>query len=321
MVPLAILLVFLATFTAAAIAVVVASFVMHPREMVSSASGPAGGSDEAQIAPLLIRVESLSTISLWHRLLTRIDFIEILKARIAEAGLRWSIGRTTATMLLGGALGAAFAFGFDWMPPGSSIVLTFVGALPPYLFILHKRTARFLRFEEQFPDALDSLARAMRAGHPFAGGMELLAGECPAPLGLEIRRACDEWRLGLTWNQALNHLAGRVPLLELRLFTAAVILQSRTGGKLSEVLEKLADTTRESVSLRGDVRAISANGRMTGMVLTILPMLIAATMFVTSPAYIGTLFEYPQGKYLMMASCGCLVLGHFVIRKIVNIKT
>ena len=321
MVPLAIFLVFLATFTAAAIAVVVAAFVMRRREVASPASGHAGGSDDARTAPLLIREESLSTISMWHRLLTQFDFIEILKTRIAEAGLRWSMGRTTASMLLGGALGAALAFGFEWMPPGSSIVLAIAGAMPPYIYILQKRTARLRRFEEQFPDALDSLARAMRAGHPFAGGMELLAGECPAPLGGEIRRACDEWRLGLPWNQALYHLAERVPILELRLFTAAVILQSRSGGKLSEVLEKLADTTRESVSLRGDVRAISANGRLTGLVLTILPLLIAATMFVTSPAYIGTLFEYPQGKYLMMGSAGCLVLGHFAIRKIVNIKT
>ena len=138
---------------------------------------------------------------------------------------------------------------------------------------------------------------------------------------MEIRHACDERRLGLGWNQALDTLARRVPILELRLFTAAVILQSRSGGKLSEVLEKLADTIRDSASLRGDVRAISANGRMTGTVLTILPIAIAAIMFVTSPEYIATLFAYPQGKYLLMASSGCLVFGHFVIRRIVIIKT
>jgi tight adherence protein B len=319
MVALAICLVFLATFTAAAIAVAVASMVMRRREAVSTASGAAAGVAENE-PPLLIREETLSTISLWHQLLTRVDFIEILKTRISEAGLRWSIGRTTASMLLGGAVGAAVAFGFDWMPPGASIVLAAAGAAPPYLYILNRRTARFRKFEEQFPDALDSLARAMRAGHPFGSGMELLAGECPAPLGGEIRRACDEWRLGLSWNQALNNLAGRVPILELRLFTAAVILQTRSGGKLSEVLEKLAETIRDSASLRGDVRAISANGRMTGSVLTILPIAIAGVMFVTSPAYITNLIVYPQGKYLLMASGICLVLGHFVIRKIVNIK-
>ena len=97
--------------------------------------------------------------------------------------------------------------------------------------------------------------------------------------------------------------------------------QSRSGGKLSEVLEKLADTIRDSAALRGDVRAISANGRLTGSVLTILPVAIAGIMFITSPDYIATLIAYPQGKYLLMASIGCLVLGHFVIRKIVNIKT
>jgi len=320
MVALAIFLVFLATFTAAAIAVVVSSVVLNRRPVPSAGAGSTGALNDVE-APMLIREETLSTISLWHELLTRIDFIEILKTRVSEAGLRWSIGRTTASMLLCGAIGAGIAFQFEWMPPGSSVLLTVVGALPPYLYILNRRTARFRKFEEQFPDALDSLARAMRAGHPFAGGMELLAGECPAPLGLEIRRACDEWRLGMSWNQALDNLARRVPILELRLFTAAVILQSRSGGRLSEVLEKLADTIRESASLRGDVRAISANGRMTGTVLTFLPIGIAAIMFVTSPEYITTLFAYPQGKYMLMAAAGCLVAGHYVIRRIVNIKT
>ena len=320
MVALAICLVFVATFTAAAIAVAVASLVMGRHKPVAYASGLTAGMTHDE-APLLIREETLSTISLWHQLLKRIDFIEILKTRIGEAGLHWSIGRTTASMLLGGAVGAAVALGFDWMPPGSSVLLAVAGAIPPYGYILNRRAARFRKFEDQFPDALDSLARAMRAGHPFAGGMEMLAGECPAPLGFEIRRACDEWRLGLPWNQALENLAGRIPILELRLFTSAVILQSRSGGKLSEVLEKLADTIRDSASLRGDVRAISANGRLTGAVLTILPVAIAGIMFITSPDYIATLIAYPQGKYLLMASVGCLVLGHFVIRKIVNIKT
>ena len=320
MVALAIFLIFLATFTAAAIAVVIASLVMGRRAAVASASGLDSGIGDNEV-PLLIREEALSTISPWHLLLTHIDFIGILKTRIGEAGLRWSIGRTTASMLLGGAVGAALAFGFDWMPPGSSILLAAAGATPPYLYIMNRRASRFRKFEDQFPDALDSLARAMRAGHTFAGGMDLLANECPAPLGLEMRRSCDEWRLGLDWNRALDNLARRVPILELRLFTAAVILQSRSGGRLSEVLEKLAETIRDSASLRGDVRAISANGRMTGTVLTILPIAIAGIMFVTSPEYISTLIVYPQGKYLLMASAVCLVFGHFVIRRIVNIKT
>lgn len=320
MVAIAIFLVFLATFTAAAIAVVVASMVMRRREAISSASGLAGDTTDNEV-PLLIREESLSTISMWDQLLARIDLVTILKMRIAEAGLHWSIGRTTASMLLGGAVGAGLAFEVNWMPPGSSILLAAAGAMPSYWYIMKRRAARFRRFEDQFPDALDSLARAMRAGHPFTGGMELLASECPAPLGLEIRRACDERRLGLGWNQALDNLARRIPILELRLFTAAVILQSRSGGKLSEMLEKLADTIRDSLALRGDVRAISANGRMTGAVLTILPIAIAGIMLVTSPEYISNLIAYPQGKYLLMASAGCLIFGHFIIRRIVNIKT
>ena len=140
------------------------------------------------------------------------------------------------------------------------------------------------------------------------------------PLALEIRKACDEWQLGLAWNESLENLARRVPLIEIRLFVAAVLLQSRFGGKLNEILEELAKSIRDSVALRADVRATSAQGRMTGTVLTILPIAIAAIMCVTSPSYIGVLLQHPQGKYLIAGAVACLVLGHFSIQRIVNIK-
>ena len=123
-------------------------------------------------------------------------------------------------------------------------------ALLPYVYILHQRKKRFLKIELQFSDALDSLSRALRAGQTFGAGMELVASECSEPLAQELRRTCSEWKLGLAWDQALENFALRVPLLEIRLFVAAVVLQTRFGGKLNEILDELAKTIRDSLALR-----------------------------------------------------------------------
>jgi tight adherence protein B len=278
------------------------------------------GSSSGAETPLLLRQDLLSSISVWHELLARFDFIELLKRRIAEAGLKWSVGRSTLVMLLLSSAGAAILFALDWTPAVSAPLAAAAGTAVPLWFILHKRTVRFQKIEEQFPDALDSLSQAMRAGHPFSAGMELLAGESPEPLAQEMRKTCDEWRLGLAWGAALENLTRRLPLVEIRLFAAAVALQSRFGGRLTDVLEELAKSIRDSIALRREVRALSAQGRMSGTVLTILPIAIALIMCVTSPDYIGVLFWHPYGKYLLAGAFFSLVLGHVTIQRIVKVK-
>jgi tight adherence protein B len=223
-------------------------------------------------------------------------------------------------MLLLGTLGAAMLVAADWAPVITVPLAAAAGFLAPYLFILRKRRRRLQKIEDQFPDALDSLSRALRAGRSFGAGMELVAGECPEPLAQEMRKAGDEWRLGLGWNDALENLARRLPLLEVRLYAAAVALQSRFGGRLNEILEELAKTIRDSIALRGDIRAISAQGRISGAVLTILPVALTGILWVTSPAYIGVLFRHPYGKYLIAGALTCLALGHLSIQRIVSIK-
>ena len=164
------------------------------------------------------------------------------------------------------------------------------------------------------------MSRALRAGQSFGPAMELVADESPEPLAQEIRRACHEWKLGLAWNAALENLARRTPLLEIRLFVAAVALHARFGGNLNQILEDLAKSIRDSIAVRGEVRSISAQGRISGTVLTILPIAIGGIMLVTSPSYIGVLFRYPAGKYLIAAAAVSLALGHLSIRRIVDIK-
>jgi tight adherence protein B len=318
MVGLIIILLFLGTFLVAATAVGLSAVLMQTDRLQAPGMVELGmlGSQP----PLLLKQQHLSTISIWDELLVRLDFVAILQVRIAEAGLKWSVGRVTLTMLLLGSATAAILLAADWTPAIVALAAGIAVGFLPYIYILNKRSKRFHKLEEQFPDALDSLSRALRAGQPFGSGMELVANEAPEPLAQEVRRACDEWKLGLPWNEALKNLARRMPIAGVGLFVSAVTLQSRYGGKLNEVLEELAKAIRDSLALHGEVRAISAQGRMTGTVLTILPLAIVGVMLITSPDYIGVLFRYPDGKYLVVAAAVCLVLGHFAIRRIVSVK-
>jgi tight adherence protein B len=193
------------------------------------------------------------------------------------------------------------------------------GAMP-YLMILRRRAKRLAAFELQFPDALDTLARAIRAGNTLAAALDILAREAKPPISAEIRKTVDERSLGLTWDQALQNLADRVPILEVNMFVAAIQLQTRTGGRLHEVLTKLSESMREAASLKGEVKAISAHGRLTGSLLTVLPVAIAGTMAYVHPGHLASLWKHPAGKDLIMASLLCLIAAHFVIRKLTDVK-
>ena len=311
------LFVFIGVFLVSSLAVIFASLWLD-RTAAGGASTPVtGGIPEL---PFLLQEESLSTISIWETLLKHLDIVETLRARIVESGLKVTVGRITATMMLCGAFLAALVIELPWLPVGFSLLAFAGGAALPYIFILSRRKRRFNKFEQQFPDALDSMARALRAGHALAGALEILSTEAPQPLRAELRRTLDEYKLGSSWDLALTGLAQRIPLLEIRLFTAATLLQNRTGGRLTEVLERLAETIRDSISLRGDVKAIAAHGKLTGLVLTLLPILIAATMYFASPGYLDVLLNHPLGPMLITIAGSFLLLGHLVIKKIVTIK-
>jgi tight adherence protein B len=305
------ILVFATTFLAAALAVLVAWFVMQRSHSQTLPEPDASG---------VLKDESISTISPWAWLLQRSDLVAILRRNLAQAELSWSVGRVTLLMLLSGTVTLAVLMREDWMPGWGAAAVAVGVAMLPYAYILRRKAKRYRKFEEGFPDALDSLARAMRAGHPFASAMQVVAGESEPPVSTELKQMAAEGNFGTSWEHALHGLAERMPLLEVNLFMAAVQMQNRTGGKLGEVLAKLAETMRESVSLKGEVRALAAHGKLTGAVLTILPLVITGMMLVVNPAYIMTLFATPYGKYLVAAALGCLVLAHIVIRKIVDIK-
>ena len=306
---LSILAFFAAIFLLAAITVAVAwmGFVKQ-----------AGEAEAAQDNSDLFRDDRLSSFSFWDSLLARFDFIEILKARMAQAHLEWSVGRVVALMLLCGAI-AGFLL-LRILPVWGALAGAVGVGLLPYGYILRARDKRFRAFRDAFPDVLDSMARALRAGYALPAAVDMVASDAPEPIATELKRASAEANLGMGWDRALENLARRVPVLEVNIFISAVVLHARTGGKLGEVLSGVAENMREASSLQGEVRALAAHGKLTGAILTALPLVIALMMTIFSPGYMQTLYHHPWGKTMIAGAVGCLVLAQVVIRKIVDIK-
>ena len=272
---------------------------------------------DGEVSPLL-RGTRLSTITFWESILERFDFVALIQTRLQQAESNWSVGRVTSMMLLVGIIAMAVLLRF--LPAWLAFIAGAASALAPYSYLLHLRQRRFYKFRENFPDVLDSLARALRAGYPLSAAMSMSAAEAAAPVAAELRRTSTEANLGRGWPHALENLGQRVPLLEVNTFIAAVQLHSRTGGKLSEVMANLAEQMRETLALQGEVRALAAHGKLTGLILTILPVGIAVMMTMVSPGYMQILFNHPLGKILVFGAVGCLALAHIVIRNIVDIE-
>lgn len=313
---LSILAFFAAIFLLAAITVAVAwmGFVKQAGE----AEAAQDGEMPDRHSSTLFRNDRLSSFNFWDSLLARFDFIEILKARMAQAHLEWSVGRVVALMLLCGAV-AGFLL-LRILPVWGALAGAIGVAFLPYGHILRAREKRFRAFREAFPDVLDSMARALRAGYALPAAVDMVASDAPEPIATELKKASAEANLGMGWDRALENLARRVPVLEVNIFISAVVLHSRTGGKLGEVLSGVAENMREAISLQGEVRALAAHGKLTGAILTALPLVIAAMMTIFSPGYMQTLYQHPWGKTMIAGAVGCLVLAQLVIRKIVDIK-
>ncbi len=321
--PILLGLIFLATFSLIIVGLIIVARRLEPaggvdstsHSLVESGAGSAVGSE-----PLLLRSETVSSIGFWAELLERFAFSDPFRRLVEEAGLNWSVGRCTALMLMSGASTAVVLSRISWAP----FVLVAAGSVfalsAPLFYIRHKRQKRFELFELHFPDALDSLGRAMRAGHAFAAGMDMVANEAVPPVSTEFRKTLEGWRLGQSWDEALNNLAERVPLNCVSLFVASVHVQAKSGGKLHEILARISESLREASSLDGEIRAISAHGRMTGLILTLLPIGITAVLHYAAPGHLDVVTESPTGRVMLMCAGLALVAAHFVMRKILDIK-
>jgi len=200
------------------------------------------------------------------------------------------------------------------------IVAGAIAAPLPYLYLRWARSRRMLQFEEQFPEAIDLVARALRAGHALPTGLGMVADEMPPPVGLEFRKLYDEQNFGLTLGDALRNFARRIPVLDARFFVTAVLTQREAGGNLAEVLDNLAAVIRDRFKVKRQIRVISAHGRITGWVLVFLPPCVAVGTFILSPLHIQTLFGDPLGIRMLVTAAVMQVIGGFVIHKLVNIE-
>jgi len=272
-------------------------------------------------APALMQNPDRPKDRMGLELLRRLRLGHSLKQLLDHAGLRWPAMRLVR--LIAGCFLCAFAAAWYLLPPPLDRAAFLIGPLGgalPVLYVLRKSRQRLRKFEDQFPEALEFVARAMRAGHAFSVSLEMLHLEFDEPLAGEFRRTFDEQNLGLPLEVALEKLAARIPLLDVQFFVSAVLLQKRTGGNLAEVLDKLAYLIRERFKLRGRIRAISAHGRMTGTALSLIPAAVAVIMFYVNPQYIMFFVHDPTGHWMMGGAIGLQLMGYAVIKKIVSIE-
>ena len=217
-------------------------------------------------------------------------------------------------LLLGAKLGPREYRGF------SSLLLGTLAALLPLLVILRKRSKILAKFEQQFPEALDFISRSMRAGHGFTIALEMLAADSPEPLGSAFQRVCNDLQLGSSLEVALNKLVVLMPLVDVRFFISSVLVQQETGGNLGEILTKLSQVIRARFRLKGQVKAVSAQGRMTGLVLLLMPVFVTLALMFLNPKYLVGLVTDPVGRMLVYGAVVGQAIGYLVIRKIVDIK-
>jgi tight adherence protein B len=273
------------------------------------------GSDSAEAGSLL--ADSIGpTPNLFAQFFDRFMNLDRL---LKQANANLTVGRLLAVCVVLGVLGAIVgpAAGFH---PASAPALGLVGAILPFFWLSFRRKRRFKKFASQLPDALDLIARALRSGHSLAAAFDLVGQEVVEPLGTEFMRVFEQQNLGIPLNEAMDDLTERVPNLDLKFFTTAIILQRQTGGDLAEILDKLSHLIRERFKILGQVQALTGEGRLSGVILLALPPLLFLAIYNLNHDYVMLLFEDPMGKKMLLGAIIMQVLGALVIRKIVNIK-
>src|SRR5450759_2911395 len=267
----------------------------------------------------LLRDEVLSRIPAFDTFLRRSERVSVLQKMLAQGNIDARAGNFLMLCAVSALVFAAIAF-----IAGGNLLFGWAGALLgffiPYAYASHMRTKRFQKFEEKFPEAIDTLARAVRAGHAFTTAIELIANEVAEPVGGECRQLFEEQKFGLPVRDALLNLADRVPLVDVKFFVTAVMLQRETGGNLAEILDNLSYVIRERFKILRQVRVHTAQGRLTMLLLMALPPTIVVVMLVINPGFILPLFREWLGHVALVVAISLQTLGYFVIRRIIRIQ-
>lgn len=267
----------------------------------------------------LLRDQLLSNIPALDTLLRRSAKVSNLQTLLAQAGMRTRAGNILLTSI-GVAVMCGLAAWYASQSPAFGVVGVIVGAFLPYSYTSYRRAKRFQKFEELFPEAIDTVARAVRAGHAFTTAIEMISNEVAEPIASEFRVLFEEQKFGLPVRDALVNLTQRVPLVDVKFFVTAVMLQRETGGNLAEILDNLSYVIRERFKIMRQVRVYTAQGRLTMILLMLLPPVIVAIMLTVNPGFIRPLFDDPIGHSLIVIGITLQTLGYFIIRKIIQIQ-
>ena len=267
----------------------------------------------------LVRDEMLSDVPVLHRILLQWSWSSKLQDFLAQAGMRTKPARILLLSAVLG-LGSYLVAGFFFRKPYFSLPLGLVVATIPLLVVVMKRRRRLHKFEERFPEALDLLGRAVRAGHAFTTGLEMIAKECGEPLAGEFRTTFEEQNFGLPLRDALLNLSERVPLIDVRFFVTALLIQKETGGNLAEILDGLSRVIRDRFRIYREVQVRTAQGRLTAAILIALPIFMAITISIINPNYMKVLFEDPKGPLILGIAAGLQAIGSMILWKIIHFE-
>ena len=267
----------------------------------------------------IVKQRLLSEVPAMERLMLRIPRVQQVDRLLVQSGLNWTmskfLGLTLLLVIV--VLIAGLALHFYWL----FILLGMVAvATLPYLYVLKARNKRIHTIEGQLPDALELMSRALRAGHAFPSSLEMVATEGPSPIAGEFRITFDEVNYGIPMQDALMNMTTRIASSDLRYFVVAVLIQRETGGNLAELLDNLSKLMRERFKLLGQIRVLSAEGRLSAWILTLLPFVLAGVINIVHPKFLAVLWEDPAGLKLIYAALIMMLFGILWMRKIIKIR-
>jgi tight adherence protein B len=263
--------------------------------------------------------ELLSAVPWINRLLLKFELAPRLRATLYQANVKWTAGG----LLLMCVACFVFPVYLVYLRTGTVAFALLIGLLlgaTPFVYVLHKRNKRFQKFEAELPEALNLMVSALRAGHSLVAALGLVGSESPDPIGVEFKICCDEQNYGVELRTAMDNLVSRVPLQDMRIVATAILIQKESGGNLAEVLDKTAYVIRERFRLRRQVRIHTAQGRLTGWILSFLPIVLGIALYLVDPDHMSLLWKREIGVKLLYASAAMTITGALIIRKIVSME-
>ncbi|RSZ55426.1 type II secretion system F family protein [Massilia atriviolacea] len=268
----------------------------------------------------LLRERMMSELPPFQRLLLRLPRAHQLDRYLLQANLNWTVARLLLACAALGAAGFLLVTSVLHQPFLAGALAAGMLAWLPLAYVQRRRRRRLTRLERQLPDALDLLARALRAGHAFGAGLQMIGEEMPDPIAGEFRLVHDEINFGVSLEQALGNLSVRAPITDLRYFVVAVLIQRDSGGNLTEVLGNLSRLIRQRLKLFWHVRVLSAEGRMSAWLLSLLPFAIGGLMSVFNPEFMAPLWNDPLGQNLVRGMLVSMAFGVLLLRHIIRIR-